>query len=125
MEKGKDRPEPAEGRQFSESGGKDSRVAYSLENINRCKCSQCPVQADSQCAQDKLKSSEQKIKSMPAGEVPPPEDVPGIYCSTGKATCQDLDPGRQCICGTCDVWKEYNLKEGDPNNHFCHHGRAP
>jgi len=61
---------------------------------------------------------------MPAGQVPDPEDVPGVYCSEGKARCQDLNFDRKCICGSCEVWNEYNLKDADPNNHFCQHGRA-
>jgi hypothetical protein len=63
-------------------------------------------------------------KKMPAGEVPNPEDVPGIYCSTGKARCQDLNFERQCICGSCEVWKEYDIKDVDPNNYFYQHVRA-
>lgn len=122
MEKGT--KEPSEGEESSSSRGTAFKVPYSSANINKCRCSQCPVQADSQCAQDKIKSSKQKMESMPSGEVPSPEEVPGIYCSTGKATCQDLDPNRKCICGSCEVWNEYGLKDADPNNHFCHNGRA-
>jgi len=115
----------AENRFTKEKGrGTDLLVPYARSNIERCKCSQCPVQGDSKCAKDKLQSSGETMKKMPGGEVPNPEDVPGIYCSTGKATCQDLNFDRQCICGTCEVWKEYGLEEADPNNHFCHHGRA-
>lgn len=99
-------------------------VPYERANINRCKCPLCPVQADSQCVKDKIKSSKQAMKDLPEGEVPDPEDFPGVYCSEGEATCSGLDPDRQCICGSCDVWKEYDLKDANPNNHFCHNGRA-
>jgi Protein of unknown function (DUF2769) len=104
--------------------GTDFVVPYVGENISRCKCPQCPVQADSQCAQDKIKSLKQAMENLPAGEISNPEDVPGVYCSEGKARCQDLDFDRQCICDSCDVWKEYDLKDANPNNHFCQHGRA-
>jgi hypothetical protein len=104
--------------------GTDFVVPYARKNINRCKCSQCPVQADSQCAQDKITRSGQAMENLPEGEVPSPEDVPGVYCSEGKARCNDIEFDRQCICYTCDVWKEYDLKDANPNNHFCHHGRA-
>ncbi len=104
--------------------GTDFVVPYARANISRCRCPQCPVQADSKCAQDKIQSSKQAIENMPSDEVPNPEDFPGIYCSIGEATCQDLNFDRQCICGSCEVWKEYDLKTADPNNHFCHHGRA-
>lgn len=104
--------------------GTDFVVPYESENINRCRCPQCPVQANNQCVQDKNKSSKQAMENLPEGEVPDPEDVPGVYCSTGKATCQNLHVDRQCICGSCEVWKEYNLTNANPNNHFCQHGRA-
>ncbi len=104
--------------------GTDFVVPYVGENISRCKCPQCPVQADSQCAQDKIKSLKQAMENLPAGEISNPEDVPGVYCSEGKARCQDLDFDRQCICDSCDVWKEYDLKDANPNNHFCQHDRA-
>lgn len=104
--------------------GTDFVVPYESENINRCRCPQCPVQANNQCVQDKNKSSKQAMENLPEGEVPDPEDVPGVYCSTGKATCQNLHFDRQCICGSCEVWKEYNLTNANPNNHFCQHGRA-
>jgi hypothetical protein len=100
----------------------DKKVPYTTSNINKCMCSECPVQADSQCAMDKLRKSKKEAEKLPAGQAPNPEDVPGIYCSTGKARCQDLNFERQCICGSCEVWKEYDLKDVDPNNHFCQHG---
>jgi hypothetical protein len=115
----------AENRYTKEKNrGTDLLVPYAWANINKCLCSECPVQADSKYAQDKLRSSKKEMEKMPAGEVPNLEDVPGIYCSTGKARCQDLNFERQCICSSCEVWKEYDLKDVDPNNHFCQHGRA-
>jgi hypothetical protein len=111
-------------RNVSFQRGIDFVVPYSRENINRCRCPQCPVQADSKCVKDKLESSKKELEKLPEGEVPNPEDVPGIYCSTGKATCRDLNPGKQCICDTCDVWKEYVLEKGTPSQYFCQNGRA-
>jgi hypothetical protein len=104
--------------------GTDFEVPYVKENINKCRCPQCPVQADSKCAQDKLESSKKAMESMSGEKVPSPEDVPGIYCSTGKATCQDLNPDNQCICNTCDVWKKYDLGEGRPSQYFCQNGKS-
>ena len=104
--------------------GTEFVVPYVKENINRCRCSKCPVQANSRCAQSEGQSVKQALKNAPAGEVPDPEKVPGVYCSEGPATCQDLDFDRQCICSSCEVWKEYDLKNANPNNHFCQHGRA-
>ncbi|HEY3361695.1 MAG TPA: DUF2769 domain-containing protein [Methanosarcina sp.] len=104
--------------------GTDFVVPYVEENINRCRCPQCPVQANSRCVQSEVKIARQALENAPAGEVPDPENVPGVYCSEGTATCQDLNFKRQCICGSCEVWKEYDLKDANPNNHFCQHGRA-
>jgi hypothetical protein len=104
--------------------GMDFIVPYAGENISRCKCPQCPVQADSQCVQDEIKVSREAMRYMPAGDVPKPEYIPGVYCSEGKARCEDLDFNNQCICDSCEVWKEYDIKDADPNDHFCQHGRA-
>ena len=99
-------------------------VPYNEENINRCRCLQCPVQADSLCVQNRLQVSKKDMENAPEGEAPNPEDVPGVYCSEGRATCQDLNFDRECICGSCEVWKEFDLKDANPNNHFCRQGRA-
>ncbi|WP_235270718.1 DUF2769 domain-containing protein [Methanosarcina mazei] len=45
----------------------------------------------------------------------------GVYCAENKSRCKDLNFDRQCICDSCKVWKEYGLKDADPNNHFCQH----
>jgi hypothetical protein len=102
----------------------NSKVPYTVENLKKCMCPKCPVQADSKCAMDKLDNLEKGLETAREGEVPEPQDVPGIYCSAGKATCQDLDPNQQCICYTCAVWKEYNLGEGTPSMYFCQNGKA-
>ena len=99
-------------------------VPFTRSNIKRCRCSLCPVQADSDCVQDKLQSSKKAMENVSSEEILSPEDVPGIYCATGEAVCSGLNFDRQCICNTCEVWKEYNLKDADPNNHFCQHGRS-
>jgi hypothetical protein len=102
----------------------DFVVPYVEENINRCRCPQCPVQANSTCAQSEVQSARKALENAPEGEVPDPENVPGVYCSEVTATCPDLDFNRQCICDSCEVWKEYDLKDANPNNHFCQQGRA-
>ena len=111
-------------RDINPERGISFEVPYARSSINKCRCSQCPVQIDSKCIKDKLESSKTEMSKIPAGEVPDPEDVPGIYCSTGKATCQDLNPDRQCICNTCDVWKEYDLEKATPSQYFCQNGIA-
>ncbi len=48
--------------------------------------------------------------------------VPGMYCTTGKALCKDLNQNKICKCSQCEVWQEYNLKDGDPEIKFCKNG---
>lgn len=121
---GEESPITPRDRDITFQRGTDFVVPYSRDNINMCRCPQCPVQADSKCVKDKLANSETEMKNLPEGEVPDPEDVPGLYCSTGEATCKDLNPEKQCICNTCDVWKGYLLEKGTPSQYFCQNGRA-
>ena len=58
------------------------------------------------------------------GMNPEPSDVPGMYCASGTATCSDLDSGKMCNCPNCDVFKENNLKQGEPGGYFCQKGAA-
>jgi hypothetical protein len=121
---GKEVPITPRDRDITFQRGIDFVVPYSRENINMCRCPQCPVQADSKCVKNKIGNSSKELKNLPEGEVPDPEDVSGLYCSAGEAICMDLNPERQCICNTCDVWKGYFLEEGTPSQYFCQNGRA-
>lgn len=102
-----------------------TKVDFSMDNIKKCICAKCPVQAKSECAKNK---SEMMMKMMGSSEsmkmVPKAEDVPGMYCSTGKAVCADIDTKKMCICGTCLLWGEYKLAEGKPMGYFCSDGMA-
>jgi hypothetical protein len=120
---GKDSITPRD-RNITFERGTDFLVPYNEENINRCKCPLCPVQADSQCVRNRLQISKQELENAPEGVAPNPENVPGVYCSEGRTSCQDLEFDRQCICDSCEVWNEYVLKDANPNNHFCQQGRA-
>jgi Protein of unknown function (DUF2769) len=106
------------------STGENEKVPYTVANIKKCMCSECPVQADSKCVKEKLENLKRELEGAREVDVPEPKSVPGIYCSTGKATCQDLDPRRGCICNTCDVWKEYHLQNVKPVMYFCQKGKA-
>lgn len=94
-----------------------ANIEFNMENVKKCKCPGCPVQAESKCAMDKL----DKLSSMGS---PKPEDVPGVYCATGKATCPDLNPNEMCQCPTCDIFKENDLESGKPGGYFCAEGKA-
>jgi len=106
------------------STGGNSKVSYTVENIMKCRCPYCPVQADSVCVKGKLDNLMKELESTQEGKVPQSQDVPGLYCSTGKATCQDLNPKKQCICNTCAIWVENHLQNVDPVMYFCLKGKA-
>jgi hypothetical protein len=94
-----------------------SNIDFSMENIQKCLCSKCAVQIESQCVKDKLKimllMTQQDLDSpMRMDEV----RVPGVYCSTGKASCKDIDTQKVCKCNECNIWNAYNL---EPNKYFC------
>jgi len=61
-------------------------VEFNMENIRRCLCPGCPV-GRKYVRTGKIK----QIKRRKWGN-PSPEDVPGAYCATEKATCEGLDP---------------------------------
>jgi len=94
----------------------------------------CPVQAQSACSQPKIKmmmdmrakSSEMNAMSSQMDEIktPSPDQLPGPYCSIGKAACNDLDPNKACICNTCQVYKQFSLSSGKPVEYFCFNGKA-
>ncbi len=102
----------------------NSKVPFTVDNIKKCMCPKCPVQTDSKCSMDKLDNFVRGLENAQEEDVPEPQNVPGVYCSTGKATCQDLNPKKQCICSTCKVWKEYHLQKINPVLYFCIKGKA-
>ena len=99
-------------------------VPYTVSNIEKCRCPQCPVQAGSSCAQEKLRNLNNEMSTLPANSAPEPQKVPGVYCSSGEALCTDLDPNEQCLCPTCSVWTEHCLEKGTPMMYFCNNGKA-
>ena len=104
--------------------GTSIEVQYNISNIERCMCPQCPVQADSTCARGKIENLKDEMKNLEKDEVLEPYKVPGVYCSSGSATCTDLDPNRDCICQTCPVWVENCLEHANTIKYFCDNGRA-
>jgi hypothetical protein len=95
-----------------------TKVPFSAANVGRYQCPKCPVQAKSQCVSGKLTSISQALSKSPLVR----EEIPGIYCATGTATCKDLDPTQSCICGTCGVFGEYSLAKGTPVGYYCRDG---
>ncbi len=97
-----------------------SMVMFTSENVGKCLCPKCPVQSKSQCVSGKLGTISEALSKKPLQR----EDIPGLYCSTGTATCKDLDPTQSCICGGCSVFKENNLATGTPVGYYCRDGYA-
>ena len=97
-------------------------IDFSMENIKKCLCTKCAVQIESQCVRDKQKImlliTQQDLDSpMRMDE----ERVPGLYCSTGMASCKDIDPKKVCKCNECSIWDQYKLVA---QRYFCQNGSA-
>ncbi len=100
-------------------------IDFSMENIKKCLCMRCPVQMESQCVKDKEKimilMTQQDLDSpMRMDE----ERVPGLYCSTGKAICKDINTHQICRCNECSVWMGNRLDKKETSKYFCINGKA-
>lgn len=104
----------------TENPGTKSGVKFTGRNISKCLCSQCPVQAESECAQTKMKLLQESMRGMS----PEPSDISGMYCATGIATCDDINPNRMCNCPQCEVFKENSLTNREHGAYFCQNGAA-
>jgi hypothetical protein len=89
-------------------------VEYTQENVDKCWCGQCPVQQNSSCVADLSE------KMQNSRDTPPPDQLPGLYCATGRAHCGDLEAVNMCNCPECLVWGEHQLG----TNHYCAFGSA-
>ena len=96
------------------------KVPFIVSNVSKCMCPKCPVQGKSQCVAGKLTTIKDALKANPLKR----EDIPGVYCSTGTATCRDLDPKQSCMCGTCAVFNQYKLAGFSPVGYYCRDGNA-
>ncbi|MBI5232233.1 MAG: DUF2769 domain-containing protein [Coriobacteriales bacterium] len=108
-------------------------VAFTADNIMKCQCGNCPVQDESACAADKMQALAPMMEQMQgmmgegsammsaqSGMLPSGEDLPGMYCSSGTATCNDLDFDQNCVCPSCKVYTENDLA----NWKYCNQGSA-
>jgi len=78
------RPRATEGNAFERKGTSMPQVAYTRDNVEKCRCESCPVQVRSTCARDLYEVSEG------SETLPLPAHLPGLYCSTGKTMCTDV-----------------------------------
>jgi hypothetical protein len=97
-----------------------AKIPLTTENVLKCFCGKCPVQAKSNCAKGKMAKIGKSLAKKPLAV----KDIPGLYCTTGKATCKDIDKTQKCICGTCPIWGEFKLADGKTKIYFCRDGRA-
>ena len=108
------RPRATEGNAFERKGTSMPQVAYTRDNVEKCRCESCPVQVRSTCARDLYEVSEG------SETLPLPAHLPGLYCSTGKTMCTDVTFVNLCDCPGCLIWSEYKLSA----NHYCKLGSA-
>lgn len=95
-------------------------VEFTMDAVGKCQCIVCPVQADSSCAHE-LDKGVQSLLGPGAWGDPRHIEVPRVYCSTGGASCDDLDFDQACMCPkTCEVYRENKLHEWK----YCQRGPA-
>jgi len=99
---------------------RSSKVPFDTGNVGSCMCPKCPVQDASKCVKGKIGGINKALGKNPLKR----EDIPGLYCSTGTATCRDLDPSKSCICGGCPIFSKYNLAGGTPAGYHCRDGSS-
>ena len=119
------------------------KVPLNNDVVMKCMCGSCPVQTQSACSKPKIKmmmdmreNMSMESSEMPAGsmsamqnemsemKMPKPDQLAGPYCSINKASCNDLDRNKACICTTCQIYSEYKLSSSKPIEHFCLNGKA-
>ena len=62
-------------------------------NVGKCLCLRCPVQLSSACVSHKIIELKEALNKQPLR----PEDIPGVYCATGIATCTDIKVEQDCV----------------------------
>jgi hypothetical protein len=102
------------------------KIDFNQENMEKCLCAECPVQAKSSCVKDQIKIMDEIGHSVDidSGYILDPEVIPKVYCSTGKTECEDLYYHEECQCTKCPVWKEYDLEVRESPAYFCKNGKA-
>lgn len=101
------------------------KIEFTGENVMKCLCPNCPVQADSKCVMDKVKKMDEMMsEDVDIASMIGPEDVPGVYCASGKSSCSDLYFHEECKCVDCPIFKENDLMKGEPVGYFCRDGKS-
>ena len=99
-------------------------IEFSMENIKKCLCMKCAVQIESKCVKDKEKVMLLiKNQDLDSPMMMGPDRVPGVYCATGTAKCEDIDTKKVCKCDECPIWKDNSLAKHSPSRYFCKEGK--
>lgn len=97
------------------------RVDYSRDSYNMCLCGGCPVNRSSDCVAQQEEDIVPLLERIEKeSEMPEPQSMPGIYCSTGKSVCDDLGVTKSCLCPACPMSLELKLD----NSYYCLKGSA-
>jgi len=102
------------------------KIELNLENLKKCQCPDCHVQADNSCIKQQTILLEEKGHSTDLnGEfVLEADEIPLLYCVKGKSICEDLNFHEECQCVKCLIWKEYDLEARGNEGYFCRYGKA-
>jgi hypothetical protein len=101
-----------------------SNIEFNVPNIKKCLCPECPVQSSSRCIEGRKRLFLEIAYSSESGMYFERERVPGLYCTTGMAYCQDLNFNKICKCPQCPIWNEYELNKGKSKSYYCQKGKA-
>lgn len=98
-------------------------INYDRDSYNRCNCGGCPAQLESKCVQDlESRLALKKEQIQREGEMPDPDEMPGVYCAdpVGKSSCVDIQASKSCLCPACTL----AIMEGLENSYYCLKGSA-
>jgi hypothetical protein len=56
--------------------------------------------------------------------IPNSQELPAVYCSNGRASCSDIGMNKNCVCPSCQVYKDYSLSNAKPVEHYCFNDKA-
>jgi hypothetical protein len=99
-------------------------IKFNVENLQKCQCGECGVQAESECAQAGFKMLPQILEEMEKGNMPNPKEIPGMYCATGTTMCNDLNYGKECNCINCEIYSTNELNQSEPGEQYCRNGKT-
>ncbi|NYB53122.1 MAG: DUF2769 domain-containing protein [Methanobacteriaceae archaeon] len=100
------------------------KIDFNKANMDKCLCYKCKVQKNSSCVKDKVILLNERVLGLDVdiSWALDPDEFPGLYCTSGKTSCKDVEFHEECICPECDLWKENDLASALPKGSFCADG---